>query len=91
MRPTRVQWARLDAALADVLTSAATGTPDDLALLVNTLAGAIDRLPDVAAGLRRPARRWRGSRLVAYGWDEIGAALGITRQGAQQRFGRGEG
>lgn len=37
------------------------------------------------------ARMVAGARADGFSWQEIGDALGITRQGARQRFGTREG
>lgn len=60
------------------LARVADGDPDDLAGLV----AFIDETEESLAATVRAMRK-------AYGWSwaEIGAALGVSRQAAQQRFG----
>jgi hypothetical protein len=57
-------------------------------------AGDIDAISDMAAAARElddaMRRAVAGLRAKEYSWAEIAARLGVTRQAAQQRWGKGE-
>lgn len=57
----------------------ADGNPEDLAM-----AGELQHRWDVMMG--EAVRGWRGN---GYSWAAVGRAFGITRQAAQQRYGKG--
>jgi hypothetical protein len=52
---------------------------------VESLAHMVDLADDIDNAIRQAVH---GLRAVGYSWAEIGARLGITRQAAQQRWGR---
>lgn len=85
LEPEEVKrWERLTAAM---LRHAAEDDPEALAQVVSVLDNARAKLPEVVAELRGQAAH-RSDPGYGYSWAEIGAALGISRQAASQRFGR---
>lgn len=79
-------WRRLGAA---IMRDAADGDPEAFAQVVALLDEWRDQLPDVAARLRSNTDRTGVARVPGYSWAQIGAALGVTKQSACQRFGTG--
>lgn len=85
LEPAEVKrWERLTAAM---LRHAAEDDPEALAQVVKVLEDARGKLPEVVNQLRQYGGESYG-RTTGYSWAEIAAPLGITRQSAQQRFGR---
>ena len=87
LEPTEVRrWERLTAAM---LQHAADDDPEAFAQVVKVLDDARERLPLVASALRpyvgSDGTQWRRG----YSWSDIGRALGISKQAAQQRYGKG--
>jgi hypothetical protein len=78
------RWRRMTAAM---LRHAAEDDPEAFAQVVEILDDARDQLPLVAQALRAKADPLGTSYLHGFSWSHIGAALGVTRQAAQQRFG----
>lgn len=79
------RWERLTDAMLD---HAAADDPAAFAQVVDVLNRAYAQLPDVAARLRENSDDKARTGAPAYSWSDLAAALGITRQGAQQRYGR---
>lgn len=58
--------------------------PEDLAALVQLRA----ELDDVIQAAVDALREDKGPQAPGYSWAQLGTALGMTRQSAQQRYGR---
>ena len=84
-------WSTMtDAELLDVNPQAAWGLPEDLVVERVDAAELLDRLPRIAAAQEQVERSLRigVGHLRARGvtWQRIGAAFGMTRQSAWERF-----
>lgn len=80
------RWERMTAAM---LRRAADDDPEAFAQVVKVLDQARAELPDVCARVRAAAGPDARRGAPFYSWAQIGAALGVTRQAAAQRFGTG--
>jgi hypothetical protein len=79
MEPEELRrWERLTAAM---IRKAGEDDPEAFAAVVNILDAARDQLREAAFVLRCAPNQQRG-----FSWFDIGQALGVTRQAAQQRF-----
>lgn len=76
-------WQRLS---RSVLGQVATDDPDGLAQVIRHLEWVQSQLPAVVAKLREPTTMDDGTVVPGYSWAQVGQALGISRQSAQQRF-----
>lgn len=79
------RWERLTDAM---LAHAAEDDPEAFAQVVGLVDRARARLPQVAHRLRLVGDRPGEPDACGYSWGELAKALGISRQAAQQRFGR---
>lgn len=77
-RATGLPWPVLDRQVADVLTTRSC----DPSLTVLAETQALQEVTAARVRLTVAHARRRG-----YTWEQIGAALGVTRQGAQKRYG----
>lgn len=75
--------ARYERELRAMIAEAGRDDPATFAVVVQLLDDARSQLPNAARQLRTPVGDAPG-----YSWNEIADALGISRQGARQRFGR---
>lgn len=86
LEPAEVKrWERMTDAM---LRHAAADDPEAFAQVVKVLDDARAKLPETARQLL-PNAVGRAYRPDGYSWAAIGAALGISRQAAQKRFGHG--
>lgn len=76
-------WQRLS---RSILSQVSTDDPEALAQVVEHLAWVQAQLPAVVEAMRQPTVMEDGTKIPGYSWAQIGAALGITRQTAQERF-----
>lgn len=86
LEPSEIKrWERLTDAM---LNHAATDDPEAFAQVVAVLERAQGKLPEVARSLRTDDGRHHISNGGGYSWANLARALGISRQAAQQRYGR---
>jgi len=77
------RWTR---ELAAMIRKAGDDDPETFAIITQLLDDAQRKLPAAAARLREPGQN--GVR--GFTWAEIAAPLKISKQGAAQRFGKGQ-